>query len=108
MMRKSLVQANYRVFIAASGQEALAQWRDKLDQIDLLLTDMVMPGGMTGLELAEACRKLAPRLRVIITSGYSEEILQSGVPTEKGFVYLPKPCGARVLVATVRKLLAGV
>jgi signal transduction histidine kinase len=107
-MRKSLTQANYRVFTAASGKEALEQWRDKMDQINLLLTDMVMPGGMTGLELAEECRKLAPRLRVIITSGYSDEILQSGVPTEKGFVYLPKPCGARELVATVRKLLEGV
>ena len=50
---KLLKSGGYCVLEATSGAEALQQWKSQTDQIDLLLTDMIMPGGMNGLELAE-------------------------------------------------------
>lgn len=105
MMAMCLKAAGYRVFPVANGTDALLEWRGKLDQIDLLLTDMIMPGGITGLELAEELKKIKPILPVIITSGYSVEIAEMGIPEEAGFAYLPKPAQLSVLTATVRKLL---
>jgi len=108
-LRKSVVMclkfAGYRIFEAANGPDALEQWREKTDQIDLLLTDMIMPGGMSGLELADAFTKLKPTMPVIVTSGYSTEMLQSGVPSRPGFTYLPKPCDTSALTAAVRQSL---
>lgn len=108
-LRKSVVMcltfAGYRVFEAANGPEALKVWGEKTDQIHLMLTDMVMPDGMNGLELAEAFKRLKPALPVIVISGYSDEIIRSGIPTKTGFMYLPKPCDPSVLSAAVRKLL---
>ncbi|MCX6893986.1 MAG: PAS domain S-box protein [Verrucomicrobia bacterium] len=100
-----LKYAGYRVCEATNGPEALAQWREHAGQINLLLTDMIMPGGMTGLELAEAFQKLKPALPVIIASGYSNEIVRSGIPVRPGYSYLPKPCDAIALTNAVRKAL---
>ena len=100
-----LKYAGYRVFEATNGPEALQQWRERAGEINLLLTDMIMPGGMTGLELAEAFQKLKPALPVIIASGYSNEIVRSGIPVRPGYSYLPKPCDAIALTNAVRKAL---
>ena len=72
---------------------------------DLLLTDMIMPGGMTGVELAEAFKKLKPDLPVIISSGYSQEMAETGIPDGPGYAYLAKPCGAMAITNAVRKAL---
>src|SRR5205823_1526870 len=61
----------YTVLEAASGREAVEVWEQAERPIDLLLTDMVMPGGMMGSELAEHLLNQAPSLKVIYTSGYS-------------------------------------
>ncbi|MGA2554979.1 MAG: response regulator, partial [Verrucomicrobiota bacterium] len=61
----------YHVLEAASGQDALAVWQQANRPVDLLLTDMVMPGGIMGSELAERLSRHCPRLKVIYTSGYS-------------------------------------
>lgn len=91
MLVKALRALGYRVFEAANGQEAMRFWRDQGQQIDLLLTDLVMPEGMTGLELAERIRAKKPDLKIIISSGCSAEMSQVGKPTAEGIVYLPKP-----------------
>ena len=80
-------------------------WLECQAQVDLLLTDMVMPEGMTGLELAERLRANRPGLKVIITSGYSAEIVHAGRPTQAGITYLPKPYPDQVLAAVVRQCL---
>jgi len=66
---------------------------------------MVMPEGVTGLELAERLRQERPDLRVIISSGYSAEMVQAGVPDRPGIVYLPKPYTMSTLADTVRRCL---
>lgn len=95
----------YRVLLAFNGPEALKLWKTHGDTIDLLFTDMVMPEGMSGLELAEALRVDKPNLKIIIHSGYSPEIVETGKPTAMGIEYLQKPCSATVLWKTIRDCL---
>jgi DNA-binding NtrC family response regulator len=100
-----LKAAGYQVFEAANGSEALKLWSDRIGQLDLLVTDMVMPGGMNGLELAEEFKKLKPQLPVIILSGYSNDLLPDRVAYRTDLTFLGKPCKTQVLNATLRRLL---
>lgn len=78
-MLSSLLRRNgYQVTMAEDGHEALARWHENQGAYDLLLTDMVMPKGMTGLELAQKLRELKPHLKVLIMSGYSIDLLEQG------------------------------
>jgi two-component system, cell cycle sensor histidine kinase and response regulator CckA len=70
MLKATLTRYGYQVKEACSGEEAVDVWRNLAGQVDLLLTDMVMPEGMSGLELARRLREGNARLKVIITSGY--------------------------------------
>ena len=97
----------YRVYEAENGQQALALWSDHSPEIDLLFTDMVMPEGLTGLDLAEQLRALKPGLRVIISSGYSAEIVRVGSLSQTGFCYLPKPYQTPTLTEAIRACLDG-
>lgn len=105
MIGQSLRILGYRVHEASNGREAVNLWQSHSSQIDLLLTDMVMPEGMTGLELAETLQVLKPGLKIIISSGYSSEIVQAGVPTRQGVAYLPKPYEIDTLARFVRECL---
>ena len=95
----------YKVYEAVSGVEAMTLWQMHGLQADLLFTDMVMPEGMSGLELIEELRALKPDLKAIVSSGYSAEMVEAGAPTKAGFVYLPKPFDAEVLAKVVRDCL---
>jgi PAS domain S-box-containing protein len=101
-VRETLRRLGYRVYEASNGQDAMNQWQAHGPHVDLLLTDMVMPEGLTGLELAEQLLRVKPSLKVIISSGYSAEISQAGVPDKAGIVYLPKPYNAGTLADVVR------
>ena len=72
--KKALTQLGYRVIEAGNGAGALELWDQHRGQIDLLLTDLVMPGGMNGKEFAEKLLAEAPKLKVIYMSGYSPDI----------------------------------
>ncbi len=110
-LRKNLAHTlrvwGYRVFEAANGRQALTFWQSHGREIDLLLTDVVMPEGMMGLELVEKLRAEKPDLKVIISSGYSAEMAEHGIKPAAGTIYLPKPYSATVLGHTVRKCLDG-
>ena len=95
-MRASLSQLGYRVLEAVNGVEALETWKQRHDEIQLLLTDLVMPGGMTGMDLAGRLLQENPKLKVIYTSGYS---------LEEGVNFLTKPFAARKLAQVVRNCL---
>ncbi len=71
-----LASLGYEVTSAASGREAL-ELLDRVGEVDLLFTDVVMPGGMNGREVAEEVRRARPGLRVLFTSGYAEGALQN-------------------------------
>jgi PAS domain S-box-containing protein len=100
-----LRKLGYHVLEAANGHQAFDLWREHRDRIDLLYTDMVMPEGLNGLELAEQMRLEKPGLKVIISSGYSTEISSQGIPTESGFCYLAKPSPSALIAATIRDCL---
>ena len=99
---KVLSQLGYRVLEAANGNEALEIWKQHRDEIKLLLTDLVMPGGMTGMDLGGRLLKENPKLKVIYTSGYSAEIAGKDCPVEEGVDFLTKPFASRKLAQTVR------
>jgi len=104
LVRNVLQGYHYRVLAAASGVEALQIWDEHNGQVDLLLTDMIMPGGMTGNDLATRLRKQKPGLKVIYTSGYSSELMgkDSG---SNNTTFLAKPYLPIQLAQAVRKCL---
>ena len=100
-----LQQLGYEVLVAADGAEAERQWQEHHDKITLLLTDMVMPGGVSGLELAERLRQTRPTLPVIISSGYSLEMVRLAAPQQPDVAHLPKPYEIGTLARLVRACL---
>jgi len=86
-----------------SGPSALALWKENPHGIDLLLTDMVLPGGMTGLELAGKLKALQPSLKVILCSGYNSELIAERSDRAIGAIYLAKPFTADALSAAIRE-----
>jgi CheY-like chemotaxis protein len=97
----------YRVLEAATGVKALEVWRQHRDEIDLLLTDIVMPDGMTGRDLAEKVQADKPSLKAIYTSGYSSDIVGKDFVLQEGLNYLQKPFVPLKLARAVRKCLDG-
>ncbi len=79
MARDILKNCGYRLFEAATGKEALKLWSECGDKIDLLLTDMVMPEGISGVELAERLLADRPDLKIIFTSGYTSSEINAGL-----------------------------
>ena len=92
--------------VAQDGPEALNLWPQHRGKIDLLFTDMVMPGGMTGRELADRLLREEPRLRVIYSTGYSADLFSSGIELVEGVNCLFKPYDATMLVRAVKKTFA--
>ncbi len=104
MVTRVLGKHGYRVIDAASGPDALGLWARHAAEIDLVLTDMVMPGGMTGMDLATRLRADRPSLPVVFTSGYSAELAGLDRLGERS-VYLPKPYAPQDLVRLIRSCL---
>ncbi len=102
-VERVLSGAGYRVLAAANGQEALAIAKT-LPQLDLLFTDMVMPG-MGGPELVKLLTAVQPRVRILYASGYSDEALAQDFRSEGQASLLPKPFSADRLLARVRDAL---
>lgn len=105
LTRKVLSRQGYQVIEAANGAEALRSWESNGSAIDLLLTDMVMPGGMGGRELGERLRARKPGLRVVFTSGYSREMAGSELSAVKGEYFIQKPSSNAELLETIRRCL---
>jgi CheY-like chemotaxis protein len=98
-----LSNAGYTVLEAANGSEALGMLFAH-PEIELLFTDIIMPGGMTGDELAKHARALRPDIKVLFTSGYAEPSIAGRELTERGS-WLKKPYSARELATRLRQLL---
>jgi two-component system cell cycle sensor histidine kinase/response regulator CckA len=97
----------YRIYQARSGVEAVKVWEKHKSEIDLLLTDMVMPGGMSGRQLAERLQAEDPDLKVIYTSGYSPGMAGKDIALLEGFNFLAKPYPPSRLALVVRDCLDG-
>ena len=100
-----LESAGYRVLLAEDGRSALALFEEHCFEIDLLLTDMVMPGGMTGGELAAQLQTRKPGLPVVFTSGYSADLMGDTAPQPDEINFLQKPYDPDTLLRLVRASL---
>jgi CheY-like chemotaxis protein len=98
--RRILADNGYRVITAANGEEALAAAAELAEQIDLLLTDVVMPQ-MDGPLLAEQIRRVRPSIRVMFMSGFAQPILASGGHLDAGVILVEKPFSGPTLLAKV-------
>lgn len=94
----------YHIIEAADGDEAY-EILQSLPQIDLLFTDVVMPGDMNGRQLADAARVLMPDLKVLFTSGYTEDAIVHNGRLDAGVDLLSKPYRRQEMAAKVRKVL---
>jgi CheY-like chemotaxis protein len=102
-----LESQGYKIYEATTAREALDFWRGRPEEIALLLTDIVMPQGVTGRDLAEQLRASKPTLKVILMSGYSADVIGKDTDffrrTHSSF--LQKPCSSHALLKTVRHCL---
>ena len=105
--RRVLERFGYTIREASTAREAREIWRGHREEIALLLTDIIMPEGVTGRDLAEDLRRDRPGLKVMFMSGYSAEVV--GKDTEffrrTRSHFLHKPCSPATLVQTVRQCL---
>ncbi|MGP8200657.1 MAG: ATP-binding protein [Limisphaerales bacterium] len=97
----------YRTYQAETGPAAIKAWQEHRGEIKLLLTDMMMPGGMTGRQLAERLHQDDPGLKVIYTSGYSPGMAGKDIALLEGFNFLAKPYSPGKLAQVVRECLDG-
>jgi PAS domain S-box-containing protein len=104
-IRIALSRLGYRVLEAPTGVAALEVWKQQRDEIRLLFTDMVMPEGMNGKELARRLLQENPKLKVIYASGYSADLADKDLLLQEGVNFLTKPFAAHQLAQTIRDCL---
>ena len=106
LVRNSLSAVGYRILEASSAEDALAICEDFEGNIDLLLTDVIMPG-MDGKRLAEMFYSRRPKTKVVFVSGYTDEILAHRGILDPGIVYIEKPITPTMISKKVREVLDG-
>jgi two-component system cell cycle sensor histidine kinase/response regulator CckA len=105
-MALSILKANgYRLLEAGNADQALGLSANYRGKIDLLVTDVIMPG-LNGRQLADRLVEERPGLKVLYTSGYDADVITLQGSLEPGMEYLPKPFGAAQLSAKVREVLS--
>ncbi|WP_447986657.1 PAS domain S-box protein [Nitrospira sp. Nam74] len=105
-VRNLLALNGYRVLEAADGSEALRICGQHADDIQLVVTDLVMPG-MSGRELAERIAKVKPKVKVLYISGYTDDsVVHAGV-AQAGMAFLQKPFSPKAFTHKVREVLDG-
>jgi two-component system, cell cycle sensor histidine kinase and response regulator CckA len=108
MAHMILEECGYRILEAANGKEAIAVWERQAPGIDLLLTDMVMPEGISGVELAERLLARKPKLKVIFASGYTVDDVSTEFLKRNNARFLQKPYTRTILARAVRHALDGI
>ena len=104
---ETLRTMGYQVLTAADGPSALAVLRRDAE-IDVLFTDIVMPRGINGVELARLAARLRPQMRILLASGYPKRALSSehGIAADDEFAFLSKPYRSSELAEKLRELEA--
>lgn len=104
LLREVLEMHGHTVLSAGSGREALALWEKNSGQIDLLLTDLTLPTGMTGVALAENLRSQKPGLKIIYTSGHDRMFVTEKYSLPPDANFLKKPFNPDALVQVVQNI----
>jgi CheY-like chemotaxis protein len=106
LARTFLEDHGYRTHVAYSGKSAL-ELLDGGVPVDVLFSDMIMPGGMNGVVLAREARRRLPRIKVLLTTGYSELALSNSDIGGSEFEILAKPYSRREIVRRIRMVIDG-
>ncbi len=105
LTRTVLERGGYHVIEAASGADGLRAFQQSGRRVDVLLTDVVMPDGMSGCELADRLQSLSRELRVVLTSGYSTDLAGRELTLGQRQSFLEKPAPPHEILAAVRRAL---
>lgn len=102
-----LTARGFTVFSADTGPKALQLWHQDhaRNQIEILFTDIVLPGGITGVDLAEQILQEKPDLPIVITSGYRIDSISSAEKIKKFGHFVPKPYAPRTIISLFQKIL---
>ena len=103
--REILETIGYRVAAAANAEEALVMFKERGDEIDLVITDVIMPG-IDGKQLSDRLRQERPGLRVVFMSGYTDDVILHRGITRGEVNFVPKPFSAAQLAAKVKEVLS--
>ena len=103
--RRILERHGYKVLEAVDGLEALKLWEEHRSTVALLLTDLVMPGGLGGHELGRRLEAERPGLKVVFASGYSADIAGRDLQLQPGEAFIQKPFATDHLLETIRRCL---
>ena len=106
LLREYLLGAGYTVLEAADGEEAVRIANDYSGQIDVVVTDVMMPG-LNGFEVARNLSIGRPEIKIIFISGYAQELVDSVANLPQGARFLPKPFAKTELLQKVSSLLLG-
>ena len=101
-----LAEFGYTVLRAGNANEAL-QLLDGADRVDLLFSDLIMPGGMNGVMLAREVKRRRPRMRVLLTTGYAESSIERVDARGAEFELIQKPYKRTELAIKVRQVIDG-
>ena len=99
-----LQSAHFEVLPAEDAQAAIKIFTDHIGEIDLVMTDMVLPGH-SGQQLALDLREQSPDLVILVTSGYANPEYETEAPESRTY-YLPKPYSKRIMVDKIKTILA--
>ncbi len=102
-----LEKHGYRVLVSANGEEALEIWESRTAPIDLVMTDLMMPEGISGQTLAEKLIERDPQLRILFTSGSVPESFRNGESSPARQAFMQKPVSVDELLETIRALIDG-
>jgi signal transduction histidine kinase/DNA-binding response OmpR family regulator len=105
MVGMTLRRHGYEILEAGDGSEAIRMWERHEVKVSLVFTDMVMPGGLTGLELGQRLQQSKPGLKVVISSGYSPDLVAREGRLPAGMRFLAKPFDPKSLGRMVREFL---
>ena len=106
LAQRILAGHGYTVLTAGSGDEALQIALQHQGPIHLLLTDVVMPGGTTGRQLADQLTSMRPETMILYMSGYTDDAIVHHGVLESGLLFLQKPFTPQTLLAKVKEALA--
>ena len=105
LLQRVLEREGYVVRTAASGREALEWWPGGGSEVDLVITDLVMPGNLSGTALARELRRARPGLPIVFTSGYNPEYNPADMTMVPGDNFIPKPATTEQILSVVRRQL---
>ena len=106
LLQGILTMSGHRVITAPDATTAMQRWAEHHGEIDLVITDMVMPGGISGRDLSEMLLTESPTLPIIFTSGYSPDFAGADLTLTPGVNFLPKPYTSQAVLEIVERMLA--